>query len=60
MPENKGKQPESQNLQGKDKALYVRQQQGHSLILHILLCCIAIGFFTIPYYSLSKNHYWHA
>lgn len=45
---------------GKDGAQYVRQQQGHSLIKHILLCCVGIGFFTIPYYTISKNHYWHA
>ena len=35
--------------QGKDGAQYVRQQKGHSLILHILLCFVVIGFFTIPY-----------
>lgn len=43
----------------KEKPNYVRQQQGHSLVLHILLCGLVIGFFTIPYYSISKNHYWH-
>lgn len=39
---------------------YVRQQKGHSLLLHLLL----IGPFTlwIPaiYYTASPNHYWHA
>lgn len=50
----------NQPLQGKDKAVYVRQQKGHSLILHILLCAIGVGFFTLPFYSISKNHYWHA
>lgn len=45
---------------GRDGAQYFRQQQGHSLIKHILLCCVLVGFFTIPYYSISKNHYWHA
>lgn len=44
----------------KDGAMYVRQQKGHSLILHILLIFIGVGMFTIPYYSISKNHYWHA
>jgi hypothetical protein len=39
---------------------YVRQQQGHSIILHIFLAFVIVGFFTIPYYSLSPNHYWHA
>lgn len=38
---------------------YVRPQQGHSLTLHLLLCCVVIGLFTVPYYSMSPNHYWH-
>lgn len=54
------KQKNDDNLRGRDKAMYVRQQKGHSLILHILLLGIGVGFFTIPYYSISKNHYWHA
>ena len=37
----------------------VVRQKGHSIILHILLCFVWIGFFTIPYYSISKKHYWH-
>lgn len=45
---------------GKDGAQYVRQQKGHSLTKHILLCFVLVGFVTIPYYSISKNHYWHA
>ena len=49
-----------ENLRGNDKAVYVRQQKGHSLIAHILLLFVGVGFFTIPYYSISKNHYWHA
>lgn len=49
-----------ENLRGNDKAVYVRQQKGHSLIVHILLLFVGVGFFTIPYYSISKNHYWHA
>lgn len=44
---------------GKDGASYVRQQQGHSIVKHIFLCLVAVGFFTIPYYTISKNHYWH-
>ena len=39
---------------------YIRQQKGHSLILHILLVFVVVGMFTIPYYSISPNHYWHA
>jgi len=42
------------------KPNYVREQKGHSIIKHILLCFIGVGLFTIPYYSLSPNHYWHA
>lgn len=38
---------------------YIRQQKGHSLTKHILLCFVMVGFFTIPYYSISPNHYWH-
>lgn len=48
-----------QNLKGRDKAQYVRQQKGHSLTLHILLIFTGIGLFTVPYYSISKNHFWH-
>ena len=44
----------------KDGAIYVRQQKGHSLTLHIFLILTGIGLFTIPYISISKNHYWHA
>jgi hypothetical protein len=44
----------------RDKAVYTRQQKGHSLTLHILLIFVVVGMFTIPYYSLSPNHYWHA
>ena len=44
---------------GRDGAQYIRAQQGHSIVKHIFLCLIAIGFFTIPYYTISKNHYWH-
>jgi hypothetical protein len=39
---------------------YMRQQHGHSLIKHICLVFVVVGMFTIPYYSLSPNHYWHA
>lgn len=38
---------------------YVRQQQGHSIIVHLLL-----GFFilwiNVIYITVSPNHYWHA
>lgn len=44
---------------GKDVQV-VRNQKGHSLTLHILLMFVGVGLFTVPYYSLSKYHYWHA
>ena len=37
----------------------VNTQKGHSILLHLLLCAVGIGFFTIPYYTLSSRHYWH-
>ena len=51
---------EKTNLQGRDGAQYVRQQKGHSLICNMLLILVGVGLFTIPYYTISKNHYWHA
>jgi hypothetical protein len=48
-----------QGPQGRDGAAYIRQQKGHSLVKHFFLCLIGVGIFTIPYYSFSKNHYWH-
>ena len=42
-----------------DGANYTRVQKGHSIVIHILLCFVGIGLITIPYYSLSPNHYWH-
>lgn len=52
-----------QNIQSNPRAQAARpkvvRQKGHSIILHILLCFVYVGFFTIPYYSISKKHYWH-
>lgn len=50
---------ESKDLRGGDGAHYIRQQKGHSILLHILLLFCGIGMITIPYYTVSKNHYWH-
>ncbi len=47
------------NKDVKDSVIYNRQQQGHSIVMHALLCCVGVGFFTIPYYTVSPNHYWH-
>lgn len=44
----------------KVRASYVREQTGHSITKHILLCFVFVGMVTIPYYSISPNHYWHA
>lgn len=45
--------------QSRDKAQYVRQQKGHSLILHLLLG-IFVMYIDVIYISVSPNHYWHA
>ena len=57
-PENDNQQ-KHKTKQRPSKPAYVRTQKGHSLLLHILLICCGVGLFTIPYYSLSPNHYWH-
>lgn len=49
---------EQQNLQGRDKAQYVRQQKGHSLILWIIFGGFLLWIPAI-YYTASPNHYWH-
>lgn len=50
---------ENEIRQSRDKAQYVRQQKGHSALLHWLV----LGPFTmwiLPiYYTISPNHYWH-
>lgn len=43
---------------------YVRKinadgRKGHSFLLHLLLCSVGIGLFTIPYYTFSSRHKWH-
>lgn len=45
--------------QSRDRAQYVRQQQGHSLIKHLLLGVFVLWIPAI-YYTFSPNHYWHA
>jgi len=60
MSQTKKPKKKSETLKGRDKAVYVRQQKGHSLLLHLILLCFGIGLFTIPYITISKNHYWHA
>lgn len=43
----------------RDKAQYVREQKGHSIILHLLLG-IFVVWINVIYISVSPNHYWHA
>jgi hypothetical protein len=43
----------------KDRAQYVRQQKGHSLILHLLLGGLVL-WINVIVISVSPNHYWHA
>lgn len=45
--------------QSRDRAQYVRQQKGHSWILHWLVLGIFTCFIVPIYYSVSPNHYWH-
>lgn len=45
--------------QAHDRAQYVRQQHGHSLILHIFFGGLLLYIPTI-YYAISPNHYFHA
>jgi len=47
-------------LKGQDKAVYTRQQKGHSILIAILTAgYLGLGIVLIPYYCLSPNHYWH-
>ncbi len=48
----------SNDLRGRDGACYMRQQQGHSIIKHLLLGGLVLWIPTI-YYALSPNHYFH-
>lgn len=51
---------ESKRTANRMQVSYVRKQTGHSIIKHVFLMCVGVGLFTIPYYSVSPNHYWHA
>lgn len=39
---------------------YVRQQKGHSLLLHLLLIGPVTLWIPAIYFTVSPNHYWHA
>lgn len=43
----------------KENVQYVRQQKGHSIILHLIFGWFALQIPAI-YFTISKNHYWHA
>lgn len=49
----------SDGLAKKNEVSYVRQQKGHSLILHLLFGFMVL-YINVIYISVSKNHYWHA
>ena len=44
--------------QAQDNSQYVRQQQGHSLTLHLLLGWVVLWVPAV-YYTVSPNHFWH-
>lgn len=43
-----------------EKVKYVREQKGHSLILGLLVIGPLTMFILPIYWTISKNHYWHA
>jgi hypothetical protein len=49
----------AQQLNVKREVSYVRQQQGHSIILHVFLGMFVL-WINVIYISVSPNHYWHA
>lgn len=49
----------SDGLTKKNEVSYVRQQKGHSLILHLILGTFIL-WINVIFISVSKNHYWHA
>ena len=44
--------------QGRDKAVYTRQQKGHSLLAHLLFGIVVL-WIPAMYITASPNHYWH-
>lgn len=45
--------------QSRDRAQYVREQKGHSWLLHWVLLGWLTMFIVPLYYTFSPNHYWH-
>ena len=50
---------QTDSRKARDKAVYTRQQTGHSLTKHLLLG-IFVLFIPTVYYAVSPNHYFHA
>lgn len=50
---------ENEIRQSRDKAQYVRQQKGHSALLHWLVLGVFTAWILPIYYTISPNHYWH-
>ena len=44
----------------RDRAQYVRQQKGHSLILWLFVLGPMTLWIPTIYFAASPNHYWHA
>lgn len=50
---------QTDSKKARDKAVYTRQQKGHSWILHWVVLGIFSLFIVPIYYTVSPNHYWH-
>jgi hypothetical protein len=46
--------------QARDQAQYVRQQKGHSLLLHLFIIGPLTMWIPAIYITASPNHFWHA
>lgn len=42
----------------RDGANYVRNQQGHSIVKHLILGAFVL-WINVLYITISPNHYWH-
>lgn len=48
------------SLNVKREVSYVRQQKGHSILLHTFVIGLFCMWLNVLYISLSPNHFWHA
>lgn len=44
--------------QSRDKAVYTREQKGHSILLHVLFGMVVL-WIPAMYITASPRHYWH-